>query len=164
MFSMKRGLISDSHDHIENIRKAAEIFREREVELVIHAGDYTSPPALKVLAGLKTAGVLGNNDGETLGIAKVFEKSGGLFKGDFLKLDIEGKTIAVYHGTIPEIREALGRCGLYHAVISGHTHKMENYLEGETRMLNPGSAHGFDKEASIMIFDTLSDEVEVIKF
>ncbi len=64
---MKLGIISDTHDHLDHIRKAAEEFRKQEVDLVIHAGDYTSPPAVKALEGLKTAGVFGNNDGEKKG-------------------------------------------------------------------------------------------------
>ena len=42
---MKIGIISDSHDHVDNIRRAVSVFREASVELVIHAGDIVSPPA-----------------------------------------------------------------------------------------------------------------------
>ena len=160
---MKLGLISDTHDHLDHIRSAASKFREHQVDLVIHAGDFSSPPAVKALEGLKTAGVFGNNDGEKLGIAKAFGKIGGRFEGDFLKIDVGGGSVALYHGTVPEIKEALGRCGLYRAVISGHTHIVENRLEGNTRMLNPGSAHGFGKQATIMIYDTEADRVDVIE-
>jgi len=41
---MKIGLISDSHDHIDNIRKSVEVLKDRGVSLVIHAGDFVSPP------------------------------------------------------------------------------------------------------------------------
>lgn len=160
---MKLGLISDTHDHLDHIRSAAKHFRDRRVDLVIHAGDFTSPPAVKVLEGLRTGGVFGNNDGEKLGIAKAFQKIGGRLEGDFLKVEAGGEAIAVYHGTVPEIREALGRCGLYRAVISGHTHKLEDRREGRTRMLNPGSAHGFGKPATVMIYDTDTDRVDVIE-
>ena len=160
---MKLGLLSDTHDHMDHIRRAAAIFREQQVDLVIHAGDFCSPPAVKALEGLNTAGVFGNNDGEELGIAKAFEKIGGRFEGDFLRIDVSGQSIAVYHGTVPEIKEALGLCGLYRAVISGHTHKIENRLEGKTRMLNPGSAHGFSGKATVMVYDTDSDQVDIIE-
>ena len=160
---MKIGIISDTHDHLEHIRRAAAEFRKQEVDLVVHAGDFTSPPAVKALDGLKTAGVFGNNDGDKLGIARMFERIGGRFQGDFLKIDIQGDAMAVYHGTAPEIKEALGRCGLYRAVITGHTHTIENRLEGRTRMLNPGSAHGFDNVATIMIYDWDADDVNVIE-
>jgi len=160
---MRIGLISDTHDHLEHIDQAARVFGEQAVDLVVHAGDFTSPPAVKALDGLKTAGVFGNNDGEKLGIARVFQKIGGRIEGDFLKIQIDGEAIAVYHGTVPEITDALGRCGLYRAVVSGHTHKIEDRLEGKTRMLNPGSAHGFDKRATIMIYDTDTDSVDLLE-
>ena len=160
---MKLGLISDSHDHLDHIRRAAAEFRKQEVDLVIHAGDHVSPPAVRALQGLNMAGVFGNNDGEKLGISKAYDKIGGRFEGDFLKIEVGGEAIAVYHGTVPEIKEALGRCGLYRAVISGHTHEIENRLAGRTRLLNPGSAHGFGKSATIMIYDTDADRVDVIE-
>jgi predicted phosphodiesterase len=65
---MKIGLISNSHDHIDNIRKAAQTFKDRGVSLVIHAGDIVSPPALKPFQGMRIAGIFGNNDGEEAGI------------------------------------------------------------------------------------------------
>ena len=43
MFNMIIGLLSDTHDHIPNIRKAINRFKEENVELVLHAGDYVSP-------------------------------------------------------------------------------------------------------------------------
>ena len=160
---MKLGIISDTHDHLNHVHRAVELFRNHGIDLLLHAGDYTSPPVIKALAGLPAAGVFGNNDGEKLGIARTFEKIGGTFEGDFLKIDIAGQQpVAVYHGTVPEIKEALGHCGLYLAVITGHTHVIENRLIGKTRMLNPGSAHGFDREATAMIYDTDEDRVDVI--
>lgn len=33
---MKIGILSDSHDHRENIRKAVDFFNKEEVEQVIH--------------------------------------------------------------------------------------------------------------------------------
>ncbi len=40
---MKISVISDSHDHISNILKVVEVFKERGVVLVIHAGDCGNP-------------------------------------------------------------------------------------------------------------------------
>ncbi|MBF0284984.1 MAG: YfcE family phosphodiesterase [Magnetococcales bacterium] len=159
---MKLGLISDSHDHIAHVEKAAEIFHQRQVEMVLHAGDMCSPPAIKPLKGLKLAGVFGNNDGETVGLLRLFEKLGGRLEGEFLELDLPEGKLALYHGTVPPLRESLMRGGLYRFVVLGHTHRGERLQHGETTILNPGTAHGFGGPATIMLFDTLTGVEELI--
>jgi putative phosphoesterase len=47
---MKIGLISDTHDNVENIRKAIKEFNDRNVDLVLHAGDFASPIAVESFA------------------------------------------------------------------------------------------------------------------
>ncbi len=157
------GIISDSHDHVDNIRKAVEIFKARGVDLVIHAGDIVSPPALKLFDGLRLAGIFGNNDGEKAGLTKVFSTMGAKLGGDFLSLDDAGLSIAVYHGTEPGLTSALVECGKYDVVISGHTHKIVNDRVGNTLVLNPGSAHGFGKDATAMVLDTDGLVVEIVR-
>jgi putative phosphoesterase len=106
---MKIGLISDTHDDIENVRKAIKIFKEKNVDLVIHLGDYVSPPTLKLFKGLKLIGIFGNNDGFKFGLINTFNEIGAEIKGDFAKLNIDGLSIALYHGDFREISEALAR-------------------------------------------------------
>ncbi len=60
--AMKIGLISDTHDNIQNIQKAIISFNEKLVRVVIHAGDIVSPEAVEAFDGMKLIGVLGNND------------------------------------------------------------------------------------------------------
>jgi putative phosphoesterase len=71
---MKIGLISDTHDNIENIRKAIREFNEKNVDLVLHAGDFSSPIAVESFAGVKLVGVLGNNDKDIPGLTLAFKK------------------------------------------------------------------------------------------
>lgn len=59
---MKIGLISDTHDNIQNILKAVREFKSRCVDIVLHAGDFVSPVAIESFTGIKLVGVLGNND------------------------------------------------------------------------------------------------------
>ncbi|MGB8087587.1 MAG: YfcE family phosphodiesterase, partial [Nitrososphaeraceae archaeon] len=71
---MKIGIISDTHDDIENVRKAIEIFNKKDVQYVIHAGDYVFPGIVLEFKRLnaKLIGVLGNNDGEKGLLLKAF--------------------------------------------------------------------------------------------
>jgi len=160
---MKIGIISDSHDNMGNIEKAVSIFKERKVELVIHAGDYVNPGAIRLFQGVKLIGIFGNNDGEKLGILKAFEDINGELKGDFCELELDNLKIAVYHGTVLEIKDALIDSGKYDVVVYGHTHIKENKTMGKTLVLNPGTCHGFGGKATLVIFDTQTKQPEFVE-
>jgi uncharacterized protein len=156
------GIISDTHDRMDNVRKAVEVFVARNVDKVFHAGDIGSPIVVKLFAGLDVSFVFGNNDGEHVMTAKRVELIKGEFGAEVLVRKCDEGKIVVYHGTIPTFLNALIRCGDYRLVITGHTHKVVNRMEGNTRVLNPGTAHGFSGPATCMIYDTAKDEVELI--
>jgi uncharacterized protein len=50
---MKTGLISDTHDNIQNIQNAVSLFNDKCVSFVIHAGDIVSPRAVGAFTGVK---------------------------------------------------------------------------------------------------------------
>ncbi|MBF0424388.1 MAG: metallophosphoesterase [Magnetococcales bacterium] len=156
------GLISDSHDHIGHLHKASAVFREWQAELLVHAGDMISPGAMRLFPEKNLAAVFGNNDGERHGLLQLFHARGWRLQGDFLELTLDGKRMAVYHGTIAAMREALIDSGRYDYVVSGHTHQPERRVIGTTLALNPGTAHGFGGVATVMLLDTHDDSVEII--
>jgi uncharacterized protein len=80
---MKIGLISDTHDNIQNTQNAIIFFNDKNVEFVIHAGDIVSPETVKAFDGMKLIGVLGNNDLEVRELTSAFDKIGGQLKGEF---------------------------------------------------------------------------------
>lgn len=157
------GLVSDSHDHLPHIRKAVEIFNERKVQLVLHAGDFCSPFTVPPFEGLAMKGVFGNNDGDHYLLLQKFDAIGAEHLGTFGDLEVDGKRIALYHGTDAPITAALEQCGNYDVVISGHTHKRKNEIVGNTLCVNPGTAHGFGEEATIAVLDTDVIEVEFME-
>jgi hypothetical protein len=87
---MKIGLISDSHDHLENIKKSVKVFKDSKVDLVIHLGDYVNPKSVRAFKGLKLTGIFGNNDGDKFRLINAFKDIGGEIKGDFFFLVTEG--------------------------------------------------------------------------
>ena len=82
------GIISDTHDNIKNIEKAVDVFIERRVRFVIHAGDYVCPKAVESFQGIKLIGVLGNNDVDVSGLTSAFNNIGGELKGDFCEIEL----------------------------------------------------------------------------
>lgn len=161
---MRIGLISDTHDHLEHIRQAGQLFQQRGVTQILHAGDICSPPAIRVLLGegCPVFAVLGNNDGEQLGLAAALSLPAGRLERELLEMELPEGRLALYHGTSKAILEALIHSGHYAFVIYGHTHKGEDRLVGSTRVLNPGTAHGFGKEATVMVFDSATGVAERI--
>lgn len=157
------GILSDTHEHLENIGKAKKIFESRGASPVIHLGDYCAGPSVRAMEGMKVIGILGNNDGDPLRIQKCFREIGGEFRSFFCVLEFDGLKIACYHGTENEITEALVASGRYDIVLSGHTHHSSLRTVGKTLALNPGSAHGFEEEAPmIAVLDTETKMAEIV--
>jgi putative phosphoesterase len=161
---MKIGLISDTHDNIQNIQYATSIFNDKNVGLVIHAGDIVSPEAVEAFNGVKLIGVLGNNDLEIEGLTNAFDKIGGQLRGEICEMEQDDLILAIYHGTNARRKELLIRSGKYDVVICGHTHKTQNKKVGKTLIINPGTANGwfFGYRATAAVFDTKTRELEFL--
>jgi len=88
---MNIGIISDTHDDLSSLKNAIKSFNERRADYVIHAWDYVFLGVVKQFKNFngKLVGVLGNNDGEKLGLLRNFQEIGGELYGEFgdLRLD-----------------------------------------------------------------------------
>ncbi|NSW75379.1 MAG: metallophosphoesterase [Candidatus Atribacteria bacterium] len=133
------GVLSDSHDDLLALKKALDTLKEEGAELILHAGDYVAPFSVRLLTELSIPwwGVLGNNDGEILGI---FQKSEGKIKGPFLELEEKGYRIWVSHFYQPAKWAFMS--GHFDLVVYGHTHEAIIKEEGRSILLNPGEVCG----------------------
>jgi len=133
---MKVGIVSDTHDNLDVIESAVDLFSGR-VEAVIHCGDIVAPFAATPFdAEFDFYAVRGNNDGEWA-LASVVREFGVYFK-EMGELSFGGASIAVYHGTSESIVDALVSCGGYDYVLRGHTHeRVHEECDGTVR-INPG--------------------------
>jgi uncharacterized protein len=148
------GIMSDTHDNIDAIRKAVKIFNDKDLDLIIHAGDLISPFTAKEFQKLnpELVAVYGNNDGEREGLKSAYKDF--CILEDFKEISVEGWKFAVIHGTNPAIVDSLAQAGKYDVVVRGHTHKME-ILNGETMVINPGEVCGYiSGEKTVVILDT----------
>ena len=107
---MKIGIISDTHDDFVATNHAIDVFEDNSVEVVIHAGDFISPPIITEFKRLtdknvKFYGILGNNDGEKKGLRDAFEYIGGKLLGDLGKIEIDGLRFGIYHDVDLKKRE-----------------------------------------------------------
>jgi uncharacterized protein len=161
---MKIGLISDTHDNIQNIQKATSLFNDRRVSFVIHAGDIVSPETVEAFTGVKLIGILGNNDLKVEELTNAFDKIGGQLKGEFCEMEQDDLIFAIYHGTNLRRKESLIQSGRYDVVVCGHTHKVQNKKVEKTLVVNPGTANGwfFGYSATAAVFDTQTKEPEFL--
>jgi putative phosphoesterase len=161
---MKIGLISDTHDNIQNIQNAVSLFNDKHVSFVIHAGDIVSPEAVEAFTGMKLIGVLGNNDLEINRLTNAFDKIGGQLKGELCEMEQDDLIFAIYHGTNSRRKESLIQSGRYDIVVCGHTHRVQNKKVGKTLVVNPGTANGwfFGYGATAAVFDTQTREPEFL--
>ncbi len=157
---MLMGIMSDTHDNMPAIRRAVELFNDKAVDLVVHAGDYVAPFVGMEMKKLKAPfrGVLGNNDGERGGLRKALG-----VEDEIIEINVEGIRVAVTHGTSELVVRALVRSNLYDVVVVGHTHRYEIREEGRTILVNPGEVCGYlTGVRSVAMLDTMRRDVKII--
>jgi len=154
-------VLSDCHDHIENLEKV--LAKLTEVDAVLFCGDFCAPFTLKMLADgfhRPIHAVFGNNDGDVMLMLTVAKQAGNVtFHKPIAQLELGGKRIAVTH--YPEIGEALALSGKYDAVFSGHNHTADVQRVGTTLWGNPGEVMGRFGQPSFGLYDTDTGQFEV---
>ena len=156
------GLMSDTHNDVDFIKKAIDIFKERGIKILVHAGDITSFRMLDYLKDFDCYIVLGN--GDQIDREDINAKAASLNLRpveNSIEFECSDKMFLVFHGhDVPLYRTALAS-GKYDYIIKGHTHYFENYVSNACRIINPGAVYAHD-ESSIAILDIEADKVEKI--
>jgi putative phosphoesterase len=168
---MKFGIMSDTHDRLDNVEKIAVRFKSAGLGAVFHCGDYCSPfvaKKLAILEGIPFHGVRGNNDGDISFLNTTFAKIGAI-KEPYQQIDLDSRQILLLHGhAIPEACITdIAKGGQYDIIIYGHYHHVRNETIGKTTILNPGEACGYlTGSGTAMIADLLPGGkilVEIVK-
>ena len=144
---MKVGVISDSHlkePHFEFKKVIESHFRD--VEKILHAGDFVDWSVAEYLSSLKELiAVCGNMDPPDIRKAFPHKKI----------IELEGFKIGLIHGggapygIEPRIR---GEFDGVNAIVYGHTHTPANHLVKNTLYFNPGSpTRSFDDRGTLGI-------------
>ena len=159
---MKLGILSDSHDNLPMVELAVRRFQQEELAMVIHAGDFVAPFAVAPLAALEcpVVAVLGNNDGEKIGLQRKFDDGIGELHPQLADVEVGGRRIAAMH--YPEMADAIAPSGLYDLVIYGHTHRVD-IRPGDSLVINPGEVGGWITGRSTVAIVELDDlSVEIV--
>ncbi len=160
------GIMADSHDRLPLVDVAVKVLNEKNVELVLHAGDYIAPfviPHFKPLKA-KFIGVFGNNDGEKNGLKKKFEGLNANVHEDIADIMVDGVKIALLHGSEEELLQGLINAQSHDVIVRGHTHEAKTYRKGKTLIINPGEVCGYLTEKStIALLNSQTKETEIIE-
>ena len=159
---MKIAIISDTHDNLPNLARAAAWIKKEKIKLIIHCGDVSNEELLK--EGLSefrgriylSRGNCDIGDFKSVPKLKIFD--------DFGELKLVNKKIAFSH--FPKTAEDLSKTGKYDAVFYGHSHKpwietLERGSGQKTQLANPGNLAGVFCKATFAIFDTKTDKLEL---
>ena len=158
---MQIAIMSDSHDHLSNLRRALQRIRELKAGLIVHCGDFVAPFVLAELANaeIPVHGVFGNNDGDQYLLTKLSltSLSNITLHGLVGRVDVEGFTVGFTHQRV--VARGLAAEGDFDLVCYGHSHAFRQERVGDTLLLNPGDMMGKDGRPGFCIVETLSAQV-----
>ena len=126
MIAMHIAIVADSHDHLDMIRQAVDLARDRACETILVLGDLCSPfamAAFKPFPG-RIYGVYGNNDGDRIRLDRAAALIGADFSPDPRALELGGKRFFMMHE--PYLVEEAALSGRYDYVLYGHLHQAED--------------------------------------
>lgn len=159
---MRVGIFADTHDHLDNIRRAVEVFNEAGCERVVFAGDFVSTIALPPLRKLKCPLIasFGDNEGNKVGLYAGMKILGTLGEPPFCFRTKDGTRFVIAHMS----RQLRGADGKYDVVIYAHTHKPEVRTDDSGRLwINPGETSGWTYgRPTVAVLETGTREVEIV--
>ncbi len=137
---MKLGILSDTHNDIQNIQLALKIFEKHQVTSLLHCGDVTSLATLQWLVEYPLILTFGNGDVAT-GEMRAYLKGCSISNEAQYQYEcnLNGKRIAASHGHLPEINDSILKQQDIDYFFHGHTHEKVDRWVGRTRVINPGA-------------------------
>jgi putative phosphoesterase len=156
------GVVSDTHNHLGNVRRIVELLNAARVERVVHTGDITQAKTLDVLAGLHAPlhGVFGNNDLEREALDAAVARHGFCFREGSLELEWAGRRIVVVHDPRDLARHPGRELALH-----GHTHRLSVERGAGSLVFNPGECAGHLPGRNAIGIVQLTDlSVEILNF
>lgn len=166
--SVKLGLLSDTHNHLPETRRALDLLLRRGAAHLVHCGDAGEEVVDLVSAACQEHGIrahvaVGNCDRAHREDAPFRTSPPGVERADAPEFMLAGKRCLVLHGDRAEVlRQALDS-HRFDFVFTGHTHAPADQRSGKTRLLNPGSAaRPRSGPPTVALLDLETDQAEWI--
>ena len=162
---MRIAILSDTHDHIPNLRAAVKFCNNFTVSMLIHCGDLISPFMLEELEKFGGAVhlVYGNNAGDQHLISQACGQRFATIThhGNLGAVEAGGLRIAFTH--YPVMAGALAIQQNFDVVCCGHNHVYTIDQKGNCLLINPGEMLGKDGQPGFCILDSATKEVERVE-
>lgn len=160
---MRIGVFADTHDHLDHIRLAVDVFNAQQCELVVFAGDFVSSIAIPPLRRLQCPVIAcyGDNEGNRPGVAAGMRIIGTLGEPPFGFRTSDGTRILLTH-MLAHLREEPGE---FDVCIYAHTHRAKIHRDSLGRLfVNPGEASGWSyRQPSVAILETQPLEARIVR-
>lgn len=161
---MRVGIISDTHDNLNNLKTALDILEKSEIRMLLHCGDLSGPAVVEAMSRFDTWIARGNVDHHPELEPTVREALVNGRLAERHRLTLEGRSALMVHGhREAELRRVIS-AGEYAYVFHGHTHRRRDETVGRIRVINPGALGGMRwQQRSFCILDLESDSVKFIE-
>ena len=163
---MKVGLLSDTHNHLRETRRALDLLVQHGATHLVHCGD-AGEAVVDLLAavclehGLRAHVALGNCDRSD--DARYAPQPAGIERGISPEFMLAEKRCVAVHGDNAHRLESVSTSGEFDYVFTGHTHVRSDRRIGKTRVLNPGSpVRPRSGPPSVALLDLETDRVDWI--
>ena len=155
------GVISDTHDNLDNLSKVFSKLKQAKVKAVLHCGDFCAPFMMLEFdkLGLPMHLVFGNIDDRFLANVKANDTKNVTLHGDVAEIELGGKKICLNH--YPNIARAFAHTEDYDAVFFGHNHIKSQDIVNNTLLANPGNVAGIKNPPSYGIYNTDDNSFEL---
>ena len=162
---MKIGVLSDTHEDVNNLEIVLAAYRDQGITQLIHCGDMTTSDTARSLEGFDVVYVDGNMD---QGIPEIYRTLRDLSQHSVVLPTFEGEigaiSVGVTHGDDENELRRLIDSGKHQYVFHGHTHRRRDETIGSTRIFNPGALGGLQFESrSYSIVDLETGEITLVE-
>ncbi len=159
---MRIGIFADVHDHLDNLRRAVDLFNEEQVELVLFAGDLVSTFAVPPLRKLNCpfVGCFGDNEGNKIGLLGGIKIVGTLGEPPFCYRAGDGTRFLLTHA----LAWTKGCEGDFDVLVYSHTHKSRISRDDQGRLcINPGETSGWSYgRPTVALLETSTMEASIV--
>jgi putative phosphoesterase len=156
------GLFADSHDHLDNLRRAVAQFNAAGCQAVLFAGDLVSTFAVPPLRRLTCPflGCFGDNEGNKTGLLAGFSLVGSMGEPPVRYTAADGTRFVVCHME----RQLRGQPDGWDVAVFGHTHKPRIRRDERGRLrINPGETSGWTfGRPTVVLFETATQTARVV--
>ncbi len=161
--TMKIAILSDSHDHKENLKAALQQINLLCADILLLCGDMSASFMYQLAAknfSNPIHAVFGNWEPMSFYLVKTLQEHSHLTHHDqYAALEFDGKTIGMTH--YPFYAKLMAMSGNFDVVCFGHDHTQRLDTYDDCLAINPGALIGEGQPLGFAMYDTTIHQAEL---